>query len=186
MRFLHVISHSHSHPLHFRFAAWYEKRQMRKIYSPLLEGLLALYLGFEWIQVILFNLTFYFMFWKYLVKYVVGCLKARLLCFHVFISCFQWDTHINTHLNKKKISKIGINGARSNNIFGNGENNFVAFSPFPNMSLLGYVYHLTLYVISLTKYVLICVTYWKQEIKIRKQSKRTLNFLPFFFSWKCN
>ncbi|XP_040987581.1 uncharacterized protein LOC121235310 [Juglans microcarpa x Juglans regia] len=32
------------------FAAWYEKRQMRKIYSPLLEGLLALYLGFEWIQ----------------------------------------------------------------------------------------------------------------------------------------
>lgn len=32
------------------FAAWYQKRQMRKIYSPLLEGLLALYLGFEWIQ----------------------------------------------------------------------------------------------------------------------------------------
>lgn len=30
--------------------AWYEKRQMKKIYSPLLEGLLALYLGFEWIQ----------------------------------------------------------------------------------------------------------------------------------------
>lgn len=25
---------------------------MKKIYSPLLEGLLALYLGFEWIQVI--------------------------------------------------------------------------------------------------------------------------------------
>ncbi|ONK56036.1 uncharacterized protein A4U43_C10F3470 [Asparagus officinalis] len=32
------------------FAAWYERRQMRKIYSPLLEGLLALYLGYEWIQ----------------------------------------------------------------------------------------------------------------------------------------
>ncbi|CAL9124404.1 unnamed protein product [Musa textilis] len=32
------------------FAAWFERRQMRKIYSPLLEGLLALYLGFEWIQ----------------------------------------------------------------------------------------------------------------------------------------
>lgn len=32
------------------FAAWYEKRQMKKIYSPLLESLLALYLGFEWIQ----------------------------------------------------------------------------------------------------------------------------------------
>ncbi|KAH9769600.1 hypothetical protein KPL71_012076 [Citrus sinensis] len=31
--------------------AWYERRQMKKIYSPLLEGLLALYLGFEWIQV---------------------------------------------------------------------------------------------------------------------------------------
>ncbi|KAK9095344.1 hypothetical protein Scep_026813 [Stephania cephalantha] len=32
------------------FAAWYERRQLKKIYSPLLEGLLALYLGFEWIQ----------------------------------------------------------------------------------------------------------------------------------------
>ncbi|PON57053.1 CAAX amino terminal protease [Parasponia andersonii] len=32
------------------FAAWYKRRQMKKIYSPLLEGLLALYLGFEWIQ----------------------------------------------------------------------------------------------------------------------------------------
>ncbi|KAK2995918.1 hypothetical protein RJ640_029800 [Escallonia rubra] len=32
------------------FAAWYERRQMKKIYSPLLEGLLALYLGYEWIQ----------------------------------------------------------------------------------------------------------------------------------------
>ncbi|ERN09319.1 uncharacterized protein LOC18437467 [Amborella trichopoda] len=32
------------------FAAWYERRQLKKIYSPLLEGMLALYLGFEWIQ----------------------------------------------------------------------------------------------------------------------------------------
>ncbi|KAK9698923.1 hypothetical protein RND81_08G141200 [Saponaria officinalis] len=32
------------------FAAWYERRQMRRIYSPLLEGILALYLGFEWNQ----------------------------------------------------------------------------------------------------------------------------------------
>ncbi|KAF3485617.1 hypothetical protein F2Q69_00056913 [Brassica cretica] len=32
------------------FAAWYERRQMKKIYSPLLEGLLGLYLGFEWIE----------------------------------------------------------------------------------------------------------------------------------------
>ncbi|GER49568.1 hypothetical protein STAS_26818 [Striga asiatica] len=32
------------------FAAWYERRQMKKIYSPLLEALLALYLGFEWIH----------------------------------------------------------------------------------------------------------------------------------------
>lgn len=32
------------------FAAWYERRQLKKIYSPLLEGLLAFYLGFEWIQ----------------------------------------------------------------------------------------------------------------------------------------
>lgn len=34
-------------------AAWYERRQMKKIYSPLLEGLLGLYLGFEWIQVLI-------------------------------------------------------------------------------------------------------------------------------------
>ncbi|KAL8159015.1 hypothetical protein V2J09_000552 [Rumex salicifolius] len=32
------------------FAAWYERRQMKRIYSPLLESILALYLGFEWIQ----------------------------------------------------------------------------------------------------------------------------------------
>ncbi|OMO77278.1 CAAX amino terminal protease [Corchorus capsularis] len=32
------------------FSAWYERRQMKKIYSPLLEGILALYLGFEWIE----------------------------------------------------------------------------------------------------------------------------------------
>ncbi|PHU08387.1 hypothetical protein BC332_20247 [Capsicum chinense] len=32
------------------FAAWYKRRQMKKIYSPLLEAILALYLGFEWIQ----------------------------------------------------------------------------------------------------------------------------------------
>ncbi|GAB2230337.1 hypothetical protein Drorol1_Dr00014599 [Drosera rotundifolia] len=32
------------------FAAWYDRRQMKRIYSPLLEGILALYLGFEWIQ----------------------------------------------------------------------------------------------------------------------------------------
>ncbi|KAJ8511365.1 hypothetical protein OPV22_001799 [Ensete ventricosum] len=31
-------------------AAWCETREMKKIYSPLLEGLLALYLGLEWIQ----------------------------------------------------------------------------------------------------------------------------------------
>ncbi|CAN6228857.1 unnamed protein product [Urochloa humidicola] len=38
-----------------QFAAWYERRQMRKIYSPLLEGILAFYLGFEWIQVLIYN-----------------------------------------------------------------------------------------------------------------------------------
>ena len=38
--------------------AWYKRRQMKKIYSPLLEGLLALYLGFEWIQVILHLILF--------------------------------------------------------------------------------------------------------------------------------
>lgn len=32
------------------FAAWYERRQLKRIYSPLLESLLALYIGFEWMQ----------------------------------------------------------------------------------------------------------------------------------------
>ncbi|KAL4393838.1 hypothetical protein AHAS_Ahas02G0092000 [Arachis hypogaea] len=32
------------------FEEWYEKRQMKNIYFPLLEEILALYLGFEWIQ----------------------------------------------------------------------------------------------------------------------------------------
>ncbi|KAK9052961.1 hypothetical protein SSX86_029591 [Deinandra increscens subsp. villosa] len=32
------------------FGAWYERRQLKKIYSPLLEGLVALYLGFVWNQ----------------------------------------------------------------------------------------------------------------------------------------
>lgn len=32
------------------FAAWYERRQLRRIYSPLLESFLALYIGFEWMQ----------------------------------------------------------------------------------------------------------------------------------------
>lgn len=32
-------------------AAWYERRQQKKIYSPLMEGLLAFYLGFEWMHV---------------------------------------------------------------------------------------------------------------------------------------
>jgi hypothetical protein len=34
---------------------------MRKIYSPLLEGILAFYLGFEWIQVITFILLLFFL-----------------------------------------------------------------------------------------------------------------------------
>ncbi|XLU70694.1 hypothetical protein S245_029747, partial [Arachis hypogaea] len=40
------------------FEAWYEKRQMKKIYSPLLEGLLALCLGFEWIQLPLSHMAY--------------------------------------------------------------------------------------------------------------------------------
>lgn len=32
------------------FAAWYERRQQRRIYSPLLDSILSLYLGFEWVQ----------------------------------------------------------------------------------------------------------------------------------------
>ncbi|XP_057511565.1 uncharacterized protein LOC130793741 isoform X1 [Actinidia eriantha] len=45
-----VQSRSGREDLKKLFAAWYERRQMKKIYSPLLEGLLALYLGFGWIQ----------------------------------------------------------------------------------------------------------------------------------------
>lgn len=33
-----------------RVSAWYERRQQKKIYSPLMESLLAMYLGFEWMH----------------------------------------------------------------------------------------------------------------------------------------
>ncbi|KAK1438445.1 hypothetical protein QVD17_04254 [Tagetes erecta] len=45
-----LSSHSGREEMKKLFAAWYERRQMKKIYSPLLEGLVALYLGFEWNQ----------------------------------------------------------------------------------------------------------------------------------------
>ncbi|GAB2296545.1 hypothetical protein Dimus_030656 [Dionaea muscipula] len=45
-----VLPRSERDDLKKLFAAWYERRQMKRIYSPLLEGILALYLGFEWIQ----------------------------------------------------------------------------------------------------------------------------------------
>lgn len=38
---------------------------MKKIYSPLLEGILALYLGFEWIQVNICDKSFAFHHVKY-------------------------------------------------------------------------------------------------------------------------
>jgi hypothetical protein len=34
-----------------RVEAWYARRQQKKIYSPLVESLLALYLGLEWMHV---------------------------------------------------------------------------------------------------------------------------------------
>ncbi|KAM0058419.1 hypothetical protein Hdeb2414_s0005g00170051 [Helianthus debilis subsp. tardiflorus] len=43
-------SHSGRDELKKVFGAWYERRQMKTIYSPLPEGLVALYLGFEWNQ----------------------------------------------------------------------------------------------------------------------------------------
>ena len=52
-------------------AAWYERRQMKKIYSPLLEGLLALYLGFEWIQVNLDILLLMVILHSRLIIYIV-------------------------------------------------------------------------------------------------------------------
>ncbi|KAI5078622.1 hypothetical protein GOP47_0006293 [Adiantum capillus-veneris] len=46
------VHRDHSSPMEVKksFAAWYERRQLRRIYSPLLDSLLALYLGFEWLQ----------------------------------------------------------------------------------------------------------------------------------------
>lgn len=76
------------------------------------------------------------------------------------------------------IFRTEISGARINNIFGTGENNFVAFSTFQNMILLDCVYHLTLYIISLIMCALrVCVCYYwkqKQKMKIWRQSKLTL------------
>jgi len=75
------------------------------------------------------------------------------------------------------IFRTEISGARINNIFGTGENNFAAFSTFQNMILLDYVYRLTLYITSLIMCaLLVCVCYyWKQKKKkIWRQSKWTL------------
>lgn len=46
------VHRNHSSPREVKksFAAWYERRQLRRIYSPLLDSLLALYLGTEWLQ----------------------------------------------------------------------------------------------------------------------------------------
>ena len=59
------------------------------------------------------------------------------------------------------IFRTEISGARINNIFGTGENNFAAFSTFQNMILLDYVYRLTLYITSLIMCaLLVCVCYY--------------------------
>lgn len=58
---------------------------MKKIYSPLLEGLLALYLGFEWIQVTL--LTYFDV--ELITKFSFDTIKLKEL----FSFCFDWQTN---------------------------------------------------------------------------------------------
>lgn len=66
-------------------AAWYERRQMKKIYSPLLEGFLALYLGFEWIQVKSWT--------RYLMLYYQFVSEAQTDRFVCTIFCIVWQTN---------------------------------------------------------------------------------------------
>jgi membrane protease YdiL (CAAX protease family) len=45
-----VQGHNNRRDIKQRVGAWYERRQQKKIYSPLMEALLAMYLGFEWVH----------------------------------------------------------------------------------------------------------------------------------------
>ncbi|KAJ7952680.1 CAAX amino terminal protease [Quillaja saponaria] len=81
------------------FAAWYERRQMRKIYSPLLEGLLALYLGFEWIQT----------------NNILAPIITHGIYSAVILGHGLWKIHDHRRRLRQRIMQLKLEGKSSNN-----------------------------------------------------------------------
>lgn len=82
------------------FAAWYEKRQLKKIYSPLLEGLLALYLGFEWIQT----------------NNILAPIITHGIYSAVILGHGLWKIHDHRRKLRERIQQLKSEGKNSNNL----------------------------------------------------------------------
>ncbi|KAM7257970.1 hypothetical protein ACFE04_013711 [Oxalis oulophora] len=82
------------------FTAWYEKRQMKKIYSPLLESLLALYLGFEWIQT----------------NNILAPIITHGIYSAVILGHGLWKIHDNRRRLRQRIRQLRTEGKSSNKI----------------------------------------------------------------------
>ncbi|XP_059442838.1 uncharacterized protein LOC132175049 [Corylus avellana] len=82
------------------FAAWYEKRQLKKIYSPLLEALLALYLGFEWIQM----------------NNILAPIITHGIYSSVILGHGLWKIHDHRRKLRERIQQLKLEGKNSNNL----------------------------------------------------------------------
>eukprot|EP00262_Sarcandra_glabra_P010191 TRINITY_DN2514_c0_g2_i1.p1 TRINITY_DN2514_c0_g2~~TRINITY_DN2514_c0_g2_i1.p1 ORF type:complete len:371 (-),score=49.39 TRINITY_DN2514_c0_g2_i1:163-1275(-) len=82
------------------FAAWYERRQLKKIYSPLLEGLLALYLGFEWIQT----------------DNILAPMITHGIYSAVILGHGLWKIHDHRRRLRQRIQKVRVEGRSSNRL----------------------------------------------------------------------
>ncbi|XP_043716472.1 uncharacterized protein LOC122664629 [Telopea speciosissima] len=82
------------------FAAWYERRQMKKIYSPLLEGLLALYLGFEWIQT----------------NNILSPMITHGIYSAVILGHGLWKIHDHRRRLRQRIQQLRLEGIKSNKL----------------------------------------------------------------------
>ncbi|GAV69089.1 Abi domain-containing protein [Cephalotus follicularis] len=80
------------------FSAWYERRQMKKIYSPLLEGLLALYLGFEWIQT----------------NNILAPIISHGIYSAVILGHGLWKIHDHRRRLRQRIQQLKVEGKNSN------------------------------------------------------------------------
>ncbi|XP_042507202.1 uncharacterized protein LOC122083457 [Macadamia integrifolia] len=82
------------------FAAWYERRQLKKIYSPLLEGLLALYLGFEWIQT----------------NNILSPMITHGIYSAVILGHGLWKIHDHRRRLRQRIQQLRLEGIKSNKL----------------------------------------------------------------------